>query len=214
MFSTGFTMSPKPFAETMDGATIEWMREIAIENDLAICGSLIIEQNNYFYNRFVFLKPDGSNEYYDKKHLFSFAGENENYTAGNQKISINFKGWKINPFICYDLRFPVWCRNTNDADILLYVANWPEKRIAHWQVLLPARAIENQAFVIGCNRVGIDFNDFTYTGQSSAFNPLGNQIIALNQHTGYAVFKVDKSVLETIRRSIPFLKDGDKFEFI
>lgn len=214
MFSTGFTMNPKPFAETMDGATIEWMREIAAEQEVAICGSLIIEEKKKFYNRFVFVKPNGEIDYYDKKHLFGYAGENENYTAGNRQMTISFKGWKINPFICYDLRFPVWCRNTNEADIMLYVANWPEIRIAHWQKLLPARAIENQCFVIGNNRVGVDFNEYNYTGQSCAYDPLGNAIVIMNDKAGYTLFKLQKSLINNTREKIPFWKDRDTFQII
>ncbi len=212
MFSTGFTMNPGPFAETMDGATIEWMREIAMEMELALCGSLIIEEKKKFYNRFVFVKPNGEIDFYDKKHLFGYAGENEKYTAGKNKKTIEYKGWKLNPFVCYDLRFPVWCRNTNYADIMLYVANWPEIRIAHWQKLLPARAIENQCFVIGNNRVGIDFNDYKYPGQSCAFDPLGNEIIKMGNKAGYTLFKIQKALITEIREKIPFWKDGDNFK--
>lgn len=214
MFSTGFTMNPKPFAETMEGATIEWMREIATEQEVALCGSLIIEEKKKFYNRFVFVKPSGEINIYDKKHLFAYAGENENYSAGTKKITIDYKGWKINPFVCYDLRFPVWCRNTNEADIMLYVANWPEIRIAHWQKLLPARAIENQCFVIGLNRVGKDFNEYKYPGQSCAIDPLGNNIITMGDKEGYILFKINKSTLADVREKIPFLKDMDSFKII
>jgi omega-amidase len=214
MFSTGFTMNPQPFAETMDGATIEWMREIAVENDLAICGSLIIEENKHYYNRFVFLMSDGTCDWYDKKHLFSFAGEDKDYTAGDKRVTLQYKGWKINPFVCYDLRFPVWCSNINEADILLFVANWPEKRIAHWQKLLPARAIENQAFVIASNRIGTDANNYHYVGESCAFDATGNELLNMKTHHGYAVIKVNKSDLVTTRMSIPFLKDKDNFELI
>ncbi len=214
MFTTGFTMNPEPFAETMDGATVEWMREIATEQELAICGSIIIQEKGKFYNRFIFVKPNGGINFYDKKHLFGYAGENEKYTAGNKNITIDYKGWRINPFVCYDLRFPVWCRNVNDADIILYVANWPEMRVAHWQKLLPARAIENQCFVIGNNRVGTDFNNYKYTGQSCAINPLGNSIASMGDKEGYALFKLEKSEIESIRAKIPFFKDRDLFQFI
>ncbi|MFM9945842.1 MAG: amidohydrolase [Bacteroidia bacterium] len=212
MFSTGFTMNPAPFAETMEGATIEWMREIAAENELVLCGSIILEEKNKYYNRFVFVKPNGDIDFYDKKHLFGYAGENENYSAGNKRVTLEYKGWKINPFVCYDLRFPVWCRNTNEADVMLFVANWPESRLAHWQKLLPARAIENQCFVVGVNRVGLDFNNYKYTGQSCAIDPLGNTITAMNDHAGYTLFKIEKAIISGIREKIPFWKDGDTFE--
>jgi len=214
MFSTGFTMNPEPFAETMNGATIEWMREIAIESDLAICGSIIIEENKKYYNRFIFIKPTGEIDYYDKKHLFSIAGEQHKYEAGAQNITINFKGWKINPFICYDLRFPAWCRNTNEADIMIFVANWPEIRINHWEKLLPARAIENQCFVIGNNRVGLDNNHFKYTGQSCAYDALGNNLATMKNEVGYTLVKLNKSNLADVKKNLPFLNDRDTFEFI
>ncbi len=214
MFTTGFTMNPEQFAETMEGATIEWMREIAVEQELAICGSLIIRENKKFYNRFVFVKPNGEVEFYDKKHLFSHAGENENYTAGTKKVTMEYKGWKINPFVCYDLRFPAWCRNTNAADIMIFVANWPQTRIGHWQKLLPARAIENQCFVIAANRVGLDFNNLYYNGQSAAYDSMGNTIVNMNDNLGYTLFTINKADLSATREKIPFLKDKDRFEFL
>ncbi len=212
MFTTGFTMNPEPFAETMNGATLEWMIEIASEMEMAICGSLIIEEKQKYYNRFVFVKPNGEIEFYDKKHLFGLAGENENYTAGKKKKELEYKGWKINPFICYDLRFPVWCRNTNDADVMIFVANWPEIRISHWQKLLPARAIENQCFVIGVNRVGTDMNNYHYSGQSCAIDPLGNSILEMQNHNGYGILKLNKKELNELKLKIPFWKDSDDFK--
>ncbi len=214
MFTTGFTMNAVQYAETIEGATVEWMREIAVEQELVICGSLIIHEKKKFYNRFIFVKPDGKIEFYDKKHLFSHAGEDENYTAGNKKVTIEYKGWKINPFICYDLRFPVWCRNSNDVEIMIFVANWPETRIEHWQKLLPARAIENQCFVIASNRVVIYFNGLNYNGQSAAYDAMGNTIAIMNDSVGYTLFKIRKDNLSITREKIPFLKDKDVFGFL
>ncbi len=212
MFTTGFTMNPELFVETMKGASVEWMCEIAAEMELAICGSIIIEEKKKVYNRFVFVKPSGEIEYYDKKHLFGLAGEKEHYSAGKTKKTIDYKGWKINPFICYDLRFPVWCRNTNDADVMIFVANWPDRRIAHWQKLLPARAIENQCFVVGVNRVGSDFNKHHYSGQSCAIDPFGNSILEMHDRQGYGIVKLNKKELSDIKLNIPFWKDSDAFE--
>jgi len=211
MFSTGFTMNPQPHAETMDGPTIEWMKEISSENDLAICGSLIVEENSHIYNRFVFIQPHAEIVYYDKKHLFSYAGENKAFTAGNSRINILFKGWSINPFICYDLRFPVWCRNNNGADIMIFVANWPETRIVHWKNLLLARAIENQCYVIGANRVGEDNNNLVYNGQSCAVDPMGNILVNMEALDGFKLCHFQKSQISGTRDKLPFLKDIDQF---
>ncbi|MCC6721568.1 MAG: amidohydrolase [Bacteroidia bacterium] len=214
MFTTGFTMNPTYIAETMEGITIKWMKELAKNYNFAICGSLIIENKSKFFNRFIFVKPSGETDYYDKKHLFSFAGEDNNYTEGKDKILINYKGWKINPFICYDLRFPVWCRNTDNSDLLIFVANWPSKRISHWQKLLLARAIENQCYTIGVNRVGHDNNNLEYNGMSCIINPLGNEIINLQHKPGYGFFILKKSELNSIRESLPFMQDRDNFNLI
>ena len=159
MFTTGFSMNPKDISETMSGETIQWMKSNASKMNSAICGSIIIEEDDKYFNRFIWVNPDGSICQYDKKHLFSFAGEDKNYTAGNEKIIIEYKGWKICPLVCYDLRFPVWSRNSEDYDLLIYVANWPTKRKLAWKSLLVARAIENQCYVIGVNRVGKDENN-------------------------------------------------------
>lgn len=211
MFSTGFTMNPAPVAETMQGATIEWMKEISADYEVALCGSLIIEENGKFYNRFVFVKPDHSFVYYDKKHLFAFAGEDEFFEAGNEQVNLIYKGWSINLFICYDLRFPVWCKNTNLADLMIFVANWPDKRIHHWKALLPARSIENQCFVIGMNRLGTDANDLSYSGQSSIYDPTGNNILNMGSKDGYAVCLLHKNMIAETRDKTPFWKDWDSF---
>jgi len=214
MFSTGFTMNPSPMAETMNGSTLTWMKELSSEHEIALCGSLIIEEDGRYYNRFVFVNPNHEITHYDKKHLFSFAGEDKKYWAGNNKITIHFKGWSITPFICYDLRFPAWCRNSEKADLQIFVANWPETRIAHWQKLLPARAIENQCYVLGVNRIGADNNGLQYTGHSCGLDPFGNGIGEMENKEGYSLFVLKKEVLNSVRERLPFLDDMDSFEFL
>ena len=214
MFTTGFTMNPKPHAETMDGKTVQWMKDNASKKDLAICGSVIIEEEGKYFNRFIWVNPDGSIHYYDKRHLFSFAGEDEHYASGNSKIVIEYKGWKICPLICYDLRFPVWSRNTEDYDVLIYVANWPSKRKMAWRSLLVARAIENQCYVIGVNRVGEDGNNLSYNGDTSLVNALGETLYINSQTEDVFTTTLSKLELSKVRNSLPFLKDKDNFNFL
>jgi predicted amidohydrolase len=214
MFTTGFTMNPKPHAETMDGKTVQWMKENAFKKDLAICGSIIIEEEGKYFNRFIWVNPDGSIHHYDKRHLFSFAGEDEHYTPGNSKIVIEYKGWKICPLICYDLRFPVWSRNTEDYDVLIYVANWPSKRKMAWRSLLVARAIENQCYVIGVNRVGEDGNNLSYNGDTSLVNALGETLYINSQTEDVFTTTLSKLELSKVRNLLPFLKDKDNFNFL
>ncbi len=211
MFTTGFTMNPASVAETMNGATVEWMKEIALETESAICGSIIIEENGRFFNRFIMAKPDQQINYYDKKHLFAFAGEDEKFTPGSKKVKMEYKGWSIMPFVCYDLRFPVWCRNTEMSDIMIFVANWPEARIVHWNSLLPARAIENQCYVIGVNRIGKDKNNLIYTGQSAVYDPSGQCIVNLDSREGFELVHLEKSKIISSREGLPFWKDADSF---
>jgi len=212
MFTTGFSMNPKDISETMNDGTIQWMKDNASKMNSAICGSIIIEEDGKYFNRFIWVNPDGSIHQYDKKHLFSFAGENKNYTAGNEKIIIEYKGWKICPLICYDLRFPVWSRNSEDYDLLIYVANWPAKRKLAWKSLLVARAIENQCYVIGVNRVGKDSKNY-YSGDSSIINALG-EVLYINSHIEeiYST-TLSKYDLTKTRSLFPFLKDKDNFNF-
>lgn len=212
MFTTGFTMNPAPNAETMEDATIEWMKELAAEMEFAICGSLIINENGAYHNRFVFITQEQEIYTYDKRHLFAYAGEDAQYTAGNAKVQIPYKGWNISPFICYDLRFPVWCRNTGDTDVMLFVANWPEIRIQHWNTLLAARAIENQCYTIGVNRIGTDSNNLNYVGSSAVYHPSGATICQMPHHSGYKVVRLHKSELDAYREKLPFLKDADTFK--
>ena len=208
MFTTGFTMNPKPFAESMTGKTIQWMKEIALTKDLAICGSIIIREEDKYFNRFIWVNPDGTIYHYDKRHLF--LNEDQNYTPGDKKLIIEYRGWKICPLICYDLRFPVWSRNSEDYDILIYVANWPDKRKLAWRSLLVARAIENQCYVIGVNRVG-EGSGLVYSGGTSLINALG-EVQYTNSHIE-EVFTVtlSKYDLDKIRTQLPFLEDKDNF---
>ncbi len=214
MFTTGFTMNPIPFAESMDGITVQWMKENALKKNSALCGSIIIEEGGKYFNRFIWINPDGSIQFYDKRHLFSFAGENENYTPGDSKLVIDYKGYKICALICYDLRFPVWSRNVENYDVLIYVANWPSKRRLAWRSLLVARAIENQCYVIGVNRVGIDGNNIVYNGDTSIINALGETLYINSQSEDVFTTSISISDLSKIRNLFPFLKDKDNFNFL
>lgn len=211
MFSTGFTMFPEPLAETMQGETVDWMQNIAKTKQAAICGSLIIEESNKYYNRFVFVHPNGNIETYDKRHLFSLAGEHEQYTQGTEKVIIEYKNWKICPQICYDLRFPVFSRNIEEYDLLIYVANWPKPRIQAWDALLKARAIENMSFVVGVNRIGLDGNKHEYVGHSIILDELGNSIVEANENEGVFITSLDKAKMLQTRENLNFLNDRDDF---
>jgi omega-amidase len=212
MFTTGFSMNPGQFAESMDGKTVNWMKKIAATQNILLLGSIIINEENRFVNRLLAVYPDGKIKYYDKRHLFAMAGEHKEYTAGEKRLIINYKGWRINPLICYDLRFPVWSRNLSDYDVQAYVANWPEKRSFHWNILLQARAIENQAYVVGVNRVGEDGNGYKHSGDTCVFDPLGTRISFTNPNEEKVETVIlNKEVLEKVRKSLPFMQDGDKF---
>jgi predicted amidohydrolase len=213
MFTTGFTMNPKSLAETMSGETVQWMKENASKMNSAICGSIIIQEDSKYFNRFIWVNPDGSIHHYDKKHLFSFAGEDKNYTPGNEKLIIEYKGWKICSLICYDLRFPVWSRNSEDYDLLIYVANWPTKRKLAWKSLLIARAIENQCYVIGVNRVGYDENNY-YSGESKLVNALGETLYANSHVEDIYTTTISKYELNKVRTQLPFLNDKDNFKIL
>lgn len=215
MFSTGFSMNAKKLAEEMDGSAVTWMLEQAKKFDCVITGSLIIKQGKKYYNRLIWMRPDGSHEYYDKRHLFSMGEEDQHYTPGNQKLFVELHGWKICPVICYDLRFPVWLRNTDEGyDILLIVANWPEKRSLHWRTLIPARAVENQAYVIGVNRVGHDGNEVYHSGDSMCIDPNGKVVYYKPNDEDLYTFSINKEEVENARASFPFLKDADLFKII
>ena len=219
MFTTGFTMDPAPFAETMNGDTIQWMKQIAQSKKIAIVGSIIIEENNQYFNRLLLVLPNGAIGHYDKRHLFGFAGEQEQYTAGEKRFITSINGIKINLQICYDIRFPVWARQQqhNDQpeyDVLINIANWPQKRIYHYKTLLTARAIENQCYVIGVNRTGVDGNGHHYNGQSRIINPLGNTVYASNILEDVFTYTIDKQEIDKIRSEFPFLKDADEFTIL
>lgn len=214
MFSTGFSMNPEGLSENMDGPTVEWMKRMAKESQAVITGSLIIEEDGAFFNRLIWAEPDGVLKYYDKRHRFSYAGEDEHYTAGKLRPTWEYKGWKIRPQVCYDLRFPVWSRNDDDYDLLLYVANWPERRSYPWKTLLKARAIENMSFVIGVNRTGEDGNGIAYSGDSAVISPLGEPIAQAEPGAGVLIQKISKSELIEVRERFQFLADRDDFRVI
>jgi predicted amidohydrolase len=215
MFSTGFSMQPEIHAETMDGPTIDWMRRLSETKKAIITGSLIIKEEDKFYNRLIWMLPNGELGYYDKRHLFAFAGEDQHYTAGNKRLIASVKGWKINLQICYDLRFPVWARQTkgteSEYDVLLYVANWPEKRNHAWKTLLTARAIENQCVTIGVNRVGLDGNNNAHSGDSLIVGPLGEVLYHCAYEEDIFTITLQKEEITNARSQFPFWKDADFF---
>lgn len=214
MFSTGFTMNAKAMAEPMNGPAVEWMKKKAREKNCAITGSMIISENEAFFNRLIWMNPDGSLIQYDKRHLFRLAHEEQSFAPGKIKIIIDYKGWKILPLICFDLRFPVWSRRTksSDYDLLLYVANWPERRIAAWNQLLIARAIENQCYVAGLNRVGNDGNDIYHSGESAVINCKGENICGIPSHEECTEsITLNKQELNDFRKQLPFIEDSDDF---
>jgi predicted amidohydrolase len=225
MFSTGFSMKPDQLAETMDGETVSWMKRIATKKKLVLTGSVIIEENGEYFNRLVWALPNGQCGVYDKRHLFAYAGEDEKYTPGTKRLIASVKGWKINLLVCYDLRFPVWARQTSpltlsasgegaavpEYDLLIYVANWPERRIHAWKTLLQARAIENQCYVAGINRVGKDGNGIYYSGSSMVVDPLGEILYQKENEEDIFTRTLQKQKLDEIRSKLPFWKDGDSF---
>ena len=215
MFTTGFSMNAENLAEETNGETLLWMKEQAKLKDAAITGSVIITENGEFYNRLFFVFPDGTVQKYDKRHTFTLAKEDKTYTAGTERLIVNYKGWKICPLICYDLRFPVWARNTEDYDLLIYVANWPKKRVAAWDALLKARAIENMSFCIGVNRVGEDGDGFVYNGHSAIYDCLGAILTQQNAENEFAKeITLDKTHLENTRNQLKFLQDRDEFRLV
>lgn len=214
MFTSGFTMQPSIVAESMTGSTVQWMRNIAESKNAAVCGSVVIKEKGTYYNRLLFVCPEGDITTYDKKHSFTLAGEHKAYTSGTKKVIIPYKGWKICPLICYDLRFPVWARNTESYDLLLYVANWPEPRINAWDVLLQARAIENMSYCIGVNRTGIDGNGHTYPGHSAVYDGLGVSIERTTQDGQAILANLNLNELHNLRRKLNFLNDRDSFTFL
>ncbi len=212
MFTTGFTMNPVAIAETMQGKTVQWMQTLAKAKKTAITGSVVIEENGNYYNRLLFVFPSGEVQQYDKRHLFTLAGEEKIYTAGKEKLIVDYLGWKICLMVCYDLRFPVFSRNTENYDVLVYVANWPETRILAWDSLLRARAIENLCYTIGVNRVHKDENGLNYNGHSQLIDPLGNYIIEPQEAEGNFIAEINQNQLIANRHKFSFLNDADSFE--
>lgn len=214
MFTSGFTMHPDLVAETMDGATILWLQNIAKSKNCAITGSLVITENRNFYNRMVFVFPDGKVQHYDKRHLFTLAGEDKVYTTGKEKVIVNYSDWKICLQVCYDLRFPVFSRNTENYDLVIYVASWPKVRTNAWDILLKARAVENLSYAIGVNRIGTDNNNFEYIGHSQIIDELGNFIIAPTEKEGVFIANLDKNKMLETRNKLNFLNDKDAFNLV
>ena len=212
MFTTGFTMNPNNFAETMQGETISLLQSLAKAKSSAITGSIIIEENNNFHNRLLFIFPSGEIQYYDKRHLFTLAGEDKVYTSGKEKLIVEYLDWKICPLVCYDLRFPVFARNKEDYDLLIYVANWPKLRINAWDILLKARSVENMCYTIGVNRIGADDNKFEYVGHSQAVDFLGNYILEPQETEGVFIVELHKENLLETREKLGFLNDRDVFD--
>jgi omega-amidase len=209
MFTSGFTMNPSFVAEKMNGETVSLLQNLAKSKNCAITGSLVISENNHFYNRMIFIFPEGKIEYYDKKHLFTLAGEDIYYKSGNQKKIVEFRNFKICLQICYDLRFPSFARNKEDYDVLIYVANWPKTRINAWDILLKARAVENMCYAIGVNRMGTDNNSLEYVGHSQVVDYLGNNTIEAQKFEGVFIATLDKNEILSTRKKLGFLNDRD-----
>ena len=218
MFSTGFSMKPEQLAEQMSGETVQWMKRIAAEKKVILAGSVIIKEDSNYYNRFIWMLPNGQYGCYNKRHLFAFAGEDQHYSGGNQRFIASVNGWKVNLLVCYDLRFPVWARQQFDDeknfeyDALIYVANWPERRSTAWKSLLQARAIENQCYVIGVNRVGTDGNDIYHSGDSMVIDPLGEILYHKKDDEDVFTITLNKDDLNTVREKFQFWRDADRFQ--
>lgn len=221
MFSTGFSMKPELLAETMEGETVQWMKRMAARKKIILAGSVIIREGQHYFNRLIWMLPTGQYGIYDKRHRFAYAGEDAHYTAGNKRLIASVKGWKINLQVCYDLRFPVWARQDPFAgnggaeyDILVVVANWPERRSHAWKTLLQARAIENQCYVIGVNRVGDDGNQIYHSGDSMVADPMGEILYTKSREEDIFTITLEQSNLQSIREKLPFLKDADGFRIV
>jgi omega-amidase len=211
MFSTGFTMAADAVAEPMDGPTMQWLIDAAAALDKVVCGSFVAQESGRCYNRFVWVQPNGEYVYYDKRHLFRMAGEHNHYAPGVTRPVIEHAGWRICPFVCYDLRFPVWLRNRGDYDVLLGVANWPAARQQHWNSLLRARAIENLAYVVAVNRIGSDGNNVAYRGGSAAYHPNGEALLEVFDDAGVFTITLDGDALALWRERFPAHLDADRF---
>jgi omega-amidase len=220
MFNSGFTNNVKRCAEAMEGFTMQWMQETAKSRKAVVCGSLIIKEKNKYYNRFIWMRPDGKYEYYNKRHLFSMAKEDTVFTKGNKLLIVEYKGWKIMPLVCYDLRFPIWSRNIDAKkifryDVMINVANWPAVRNYAWQQLLIARAIENQSYVVGVNRVGKDGNAIPYVGNSLVLDMLGTKLSNQKaKREGVETIELNYKALQDFRKRFPANKDADAFKIL
>jgi predicted amidohydrolase len=211
-FTTGFTIAIPQLAENMDGPTLGWLTELSKRTNIAIGGSLFIKEADEYFNRFVFVTPEGELSFYDKRHLFSIGGESNLLKSGAKRVVISYLGWRIAPFICYDLRFPVWCRNKSDIDLMVFMANWPESRQEVWKILLRARAIENQVYVAGINRIGMDGNGISYTGDSQLVTAKGEVAEPVaNLDSRILFYNLSKSDLHDFRVKFPVEKDADQF---
>lgn len=213
MFTTGFSMNPEKLAKESREKGLVWMQKMAKTKNAAVIGSLMFEENDQYFNSLLFVLPDGSFKRYNKRHLFCLADENNHFSKGKERLIIEYKDWKICPLICYDLRFPVFSRNNVSYDLLIYVANWPEKRQYAWQQLLKARAIENQTYVVACNRLGEDGNGIAHKGGSAIINYLGEEIGFDNEDDVYQ-FNLSREPQDSFRKQFPFLNDMDAFELV
>jgi len=211
MFTTGFSMQPEKLKEKMNGISVQWMKKVAFEKNAVVVVSLIIEEDNQIFNRALWVFPDGEIEKYDKRHLYTMGQEHLHYSPGNKKLIVEFKGWKFCPQICYDLRFPVFLRNQENYDVLFYVANWPSPRHHVWKNLLIARAVENQSYCFGINRVGTDGTGLKYLGDSAMVSPKGFADF-LGEKESIKTFEISYSKLHNFRKSFPLLDDRDEFQ--
>jgi omega-amidase len=214
MFNTGFCMNTS-LAEPMNFTTFKWMKQMAAQTKAAITGSFMVKENGFVYNRMIWMQPDGYFFTYDKRHLFTYGNEHQHFTQGDKQVIVDWKGWKFCLQICYDLRFPVWSRNTdsNPYDCLIYVANWPQRRVNAWNALLKARAIENLSYCVGVNRIGNDGNGIYHNGDTSAYDFMGTQLTIVSDKEGILRVHLEKEKLEAFKTSFPALQDGDRFEF-
>lgn len=211
MFTTGFTMEPAPHAETMDGATVAWLREHAVRRNSTICGSIVVRDQGHFFNRLIWMPPNSSPDTYDKRHLFRMADEQDHYAAGTRRRVFRLADWRVCPLVCYDLRFPVWSRGVDEYDLLLYVANWPAARRSAWQTLLPARAVENLCYVAGVNRIGADGNGKTYAGDSVIVDHLGHTLVDCGAENRVTTITLSGETLHRYRKKFPAHLDADSF---
>ena len=217
-FTTGFSMQPEKLAETIEGPTLAWMKELAARKRIVLTGSVFILEEGHYFNRLLWVLPNGQVGHYDKRHRFAYAGEDQHFSAGNRRFIASVKGWRIFLQVCYDLRFPVWSRQqthrSGEYDLLITVANWPERRNHAWKTLLAARAIENQCYVVGVNRVGEDGNGIYHSGDSMILDPLGTPLYQKEHGEDNHTLTLDKSNLDKIREQLPFLRDADAFTLL